>query len=164
MLDRPDLLRVRCDALPRDNMSQVPHTGRANLHSGWSFRRNLRSLWNIWRKWLPCSSTVSKKTMMSSMYTLQNDSSPASTRCISLWKVAGALHSPKGITRNSKSPCWVMKAVFSLELDSIWICQYQLLASSVENTLFPPSWSRRSSTLGIGKTSLRVTSCSPHRI
>jgi hypothetical protein len=30
------------------------------------------------------------------------------------WKVDGALHKPKGITRYSKWPLWVLKAIFGI--------------------------------------------------
>jgi hypothetical protein len=33
---------------------------------------------------------------------------------IMAWKVEGALHKPKGITRYSKWPLWVLKAVFGI--------------------------------------------------
>ena len=73
------------------------------------------------------------------MYTEQKSLRPASTFCMTLWNVAGALHNPNGITRNSYKPLVVMNAVFSLEPSSMRICQYPVLASSVENTDFPLS-------------------------
>ena len=36
------------------------------------------------------------------------------TEFMRLWKVLGAFVKPKGITRNSKWPSWVLNAVFSI--------------------------------------------------
>src|SRR6266542_1981903 len=49
------------------------------------------------------------------------------------WNVAGALHSPKGITFHSNNPHGVIKAVFSLSFSSIPTCQYPLVRSSEVN-------------------------------
>ena len=44
--------------------------------------------------------------------------------CISLWNVAGALHSPMGMQSHSKNPKLLMvKAVYCLDASSILICQ-----------------------------------------
>jgi len=43
----------------------------------------------------------------------------ANCMSINVWKVAGALHNPKVITNDSKSPNGVLKAVFSISLG--WI-------------------------------------------
>ena len=52
---------------------------------------------------------------MSSMYTRAvSGGRPASTRSMRRSNVAGALHSPKGITVNCHKPPPVVKAVFSL--------------------------------------------------
>ena len=52
---------------------------------------------------------------MSSKYTKQDvHFSPARTRSIILWKVPGAEHRPKGITRNWYNPSGVVNAVFGL--------------------------------------------------
>jgi hypothetical protein len=39
------------------------------------------------------------------------------------WKVAGALHSPNGITRNSYAPFLVAKAVFGIDRSVSFTCQ-----------------------------------------
>ena len=60
-----------------------------------------------------CSSLFFKKMRMSSRYTMTNRS--AMSRNMSFmkcWKVAGMLVNPKGMTRYSKDPYWVWKAVF----------------------------------------------------
>ena len=94
---------------------------------------------------------------MSSIYTKHVfQCSPASTESISLWKVAGALHNPKGITLNSKRPSDVQKAVFSRCSGLTCTCQYPLLKSSVENSLAPARVSRVSSILGMGYASFLV--------
>src|SRR6266542_3934188 len=43
---------------------------------------------------------------------------------ISLWKVTGALHNPKGITRNWYCPLLVLNAVFSQSFFLTKTCQY----------------------------------------
>uniref|UniRef100_A0A3B5MHC0 LARGE xylosyl- and glucuronyltransferase 1 n=1 Tax=Xiphophorus couchianus TaxID=32473 RepID=A0A3B5MHC0_9TELE len=50
---------------------------------------------------------------------------------MSLWKVAGALHSPKGITFHSKSPLRVQNAAVLLARGVISTCQYPDVRSSV---------------------------------
>ena len=62
----------------------------------------------------------SSKYMYTKHWFLVNSANTISIRC---WKVAGALHSPKGIALNSYKPEWVMKAVFSLATGSIVTCQ-----------------------------------------
>src|SRR5690606_16910828 len=63
-------------------------------------------------------------TIMSSMYGKLQCFSSCNTLFIILWKVAGALHSPNGITVNSYSPSWVTKAVLGISSGAILICQY----------------------------------------
>ena len=69
---------------------------------------------------------------------------------IKCWKVEGALHSPKGITSNSKVPYFVMNAVFSFEALSNSTCQNPLAKSSEENYCEPDNISSISSMCGSG--------------
>ena len=61
------------------------------------------------------------------------------TCCIKRWKLAGALVSPKGITRNSNSPCCVVNAVFSCESGCMRICQNPEARSVDEKYAAPQS-------------------------
>jgi hypothetical protein len=61
------------------------------------------------------------------------------------WKVAGALHKPKGILLKICTPQCVTNAVLSLSRSSIGICQYPLLQSNVENMVASPRLSKHSS-------------------
>ena len=45
------------------------------------------------------------------------------SHCIERWNTAGSFVKPNGMTKNSYSPCGVMKAVFSREAGLIRICQ-----------------------------------------
>ena len=76
--------------------------------------------------------------------------SPASTTSINLWKVAGVLHSPKGMTVNSKSPACVVNTVFSWDAGSIPTCQYPEARSRELKKRVPASRSRESSIRGRG--------------
>ncbi|KRZ02830.1 hypothetical protein T11_17847 [Trichinella zimbabwensis] len=61
---------------------------------------------------------------MLSRYARQDDhESPRSVTSMSRWNVAGALHRPKGMTRNWYSPNGVLKAVFGRSASSTGICQ-----------------------------------------
>src|SRR6266540_363767 len=72
--------------------------------------------------------------MMSSKYTRMNFLRYfLNTSFINRWKVAGALQSPKSILFHSNSPQGVMKAVTSLDFDSISTCQYPLAKSNEVN-------------------------------
>ena len=71
-----------------------------------------------------CSSKIFPSMITSSRYTRQCDHCrPARTKSIKRWKVAGALHNPKGITLNSKSPSVVQKAVFARSSSATSTCQ-----------------------------------------
>ena len=70
---------------------------------------------------------------------------PRRTKFISLAYVPGALHNPKLILTHSKSPNFVVSAVFFLSSGFIPTCQYALLASSFEYQMFPAKVSRHSS-------------------
>src|SRR6266496_5993516 len=77
--------------------------------------------------------------MISSKYTRTNFPRYfLNTWFIRRWKVAGALQRPKGILFHSNSPHGVMKAVTSLDFDSISTCQYPLAKSSEVNHPAPP--------------------------
>ena len=98
---------------------------------------------------------------MSSRYTRQTlQGNPTSTSSINLSKVAGALHSPKGMTTNCHNPLPVVKAVFSLSSSCNSTCQYSLLRSSVENQLEPANASKVVSIRGKGYESFLVISLS----
>lgn len=58
---------------------------------------------------------------------------PPRTHSISLSNVTGALHMPKGITRNCNKLSCIVNAVFCLSCSSISICQYPLAKCRVEN-------------------------------
>ena len=70
---------------------------------------------------------------------------PANTCSIKRSKMAGALHKPKGITRNCHRPLPAEKAVFPFDSSSISTCQYPLIRSSEENHLAPARASNVSS-------------------
>ncbi len=81
-----------------------------------------------------------------------------STWFISCWKVAGALQRPKGILFHSNSPQRVIKAVTSLDFDSISTCQYPLAKSSEVNHPAPPKLANISVCRGIRYWFFLVTS------
>ncbi len=125
---------------------------------GLSFSLASFNLLNTERKLVRCAGNDFPGIIMSSIYTKHEDHCrPASTASISLWKVAGALHSPKGITLNSNRPSCVQKAVLSLSSGLTSTCQYPLNRSKVLNHLDPARVSRVSSTRGRGYASFRVT-------
>src|SRR6266511_2411636 len=66
------------------------------------------------------------------------------------WNVAGALHSPKGITFHSNNPQGVIKAVFSLSLSFMPTYQYPLARSSEVNHWAPWKLTNISVCLGFG--------------
>ena len=74
---------------------------------------------------------------MSCRYTKQmSHGNPLNTASINLSNVAGALHSPNGMTVNCHSPCPNEKAVFSLLAGSSSTCQYPLFRSMVLSSPF----------------------------
>src|SRR5436189_4044431 len=80
------------------------------------------------------SSKVFPTTIMSSRYTRHVfQDNPFNTLSMSLSKVAGALHNPKGITLNCHRPDPIVKAVFSRSSGARPTCQYPLFRSRVEN-------------------------------
>ena len=77
--------------------------------------------------------------------------------CISHWKVAGALQSLKGIwlhSKNAKLP--TVKALYCLDIFSIFICQNPDLRSRQEKWPAPTRLSNASCILGRGKESFFV--------
>src|SRR6266542_3530923 len=69
---------------------------------------------------------------------------------INRWKVAGALQSPKGILFHSNSPQGVIKAVTSLDFNSISTSQYPLAKSSAVNHPDPQKLANISVCRGMG--------------
>ena len=103
------------------------------------------------------SSTVFPNEMTSSKYTRQRDHRmPHNTRSMSRSNVAGALHSPNGITRNWNNPSFVTKAAFFFASGDMAACQYALARSIVENHCWFPNNRKESSILGNGYASLTV--------
>src|SRR6185437_7416638 len=69
------------------------------------------------------------------------------TSCMSCMKVAGALHKPNGMTKNSKWPYLVLKAVLGMSSGWMRIWWYPLRRSSLLKYFAPRSWSNNSSML-----------------
>ena len=91
------------------------------------------------------------KTMMSSRYTRQRcHCRPLRTVSISLWKVAGALVSPNGMTLNWNRLLRVAKAVIGLSSFFILTYQYPLAKSIVQKYSAPPNVFKVSSIRGRG--------------
>src|SRR6266545_7255862 len=76
---------------------------------------------------------------------------------INLWKVAGALHNPKGITRNWYYPLLVLNAVFSQSLFLTMTCQYAEAKSKLVIHLLSQNLLHVSLMLGNGYQSGIVT-------
>src|SRR6266542_4966748 len=76
---------------------------------------------------------------------------------ISLWKVAGALHNLKGITRNWYCPLLILNAVFSRSLFLTITCQYAEAKSRLVIHLLPQNLLHFSLMLGNGYRSGMVT-------
>src|SRR3990170_1633501 len=79
---------------------------------------------------------------------------------MNLWKMAGALHRPNGITKNWYWPPSVMIAVYFQCSGFIGNCQYPLDASNMENHCMPWNWLINSFITGIGYRSFGVMSLS----
>src|SRR3990170_1943126 len=77
-----------------------------------------------------------------------------------LWKIAGALHRPNGITKNWYWPSPVIMAVYFRCSGLILNCQYPLDASMIENHSMPSNWLIWSLMLGMGYRSFGVMSLS----
>ena len=95
--------------------------------------------------------------MMSSRYmsTSERFISPR-TVFMSLWNVAGALMSPKGIQVYSYRPMGVVKAVFQRSSRAFPTCRYPDIRSKLEKYLAFPRASNDSSILGIGYASVSL--------
>src|SRR6266545_8209724 len=97
--------------------------------------------------------------MISSKYTRTNFPRYfLNTWFINHWKVAGILQRLKGILFHSNSLQGVMKAITSLDFDSISTCQYPLAKSSKVNHPAPPKLANISVCRGIGYWFFLVTS------
>lgn len=94
---------------------------------------------------------------MSSRYTKQFfPITELKTKFIRRWKVPCALVKPNARRFHSYKLFSTIKAVFSLELSSISICQYPDAKSSVEKYRWPWSMSKTSLILGNGNESVFV--------
>lgn len=83
--------------------------------------------------------------------------SPRRTKFMAWEKVAGALHKPNPIRRNTNRPYRAMNAVFFRSLGLIITWWEAEFASSFENQMFPDNVSKHSSISGRGYTSFLVT-------
>ncbi len=90
---------------------------------------------NICSKFVKYSSFDLENTIMSSRYTKQFfPITECKTKFIRRWKVPGALVKPNARRFQSYKLFSTIKAIFSLELSSISICQYLDAKSSVEKS------------------------------
>src|SRR6266542_481414 len=102
------------------------------------FNLRLASLifWSTACTCLICSSFVLEWMITSSRYTSTNlPIYGLKILFISLWKVAGALHSLKGITWNWYCPLLILNAVFSQSFFLTKTCQYAEVKSRLVNHL-----------------------------
>ena len=112
---------------------------------------------NICSKFVKYSSFDLENTIMSSRYTKQFfPITELKTKFIRRWKVPCALVKPNARRFHSYKLFSTIKAVFSLELSSISICQYPDAKSTVEKYRWPWSMSKTSSILGNGNESFFV--------
>ena len=119
---------------------------------GCSCRPAVRSGWKTRPRLAKCSGNVSPSMITSSRYTKHFDHcSPARTRSIRSWKVAGALVSPKGMTLNSNRLSDVQKAVLGQSSSATSTCQYPLRRSMVENHFEPEKVLECRQSEGVGK-------------
>ena len=83
-----------------------------------------------------------------------------SANCVSIkvWKVAGALQSPKVITNDSYSPSGVLKAVFHSSPSRIHILLYPQRTSSLVKNRAPNNLSISSGISGMGAAFFLVIS------
>jgi hypothetical protein len=72
------------------------------------------------------------------------------TSSINLVKVVSAFVRPKGMTNHSKRPYLDLKVVFQTSIGSMGTWWHARLQVNLVEELFPLSWSRRSSIIGIG--------------
>ena len=114
--------------------------------------------WSRWRTLLRCSSCSSWvlpwTRISSTMHT--TPLTPSRISDIRRWKCSGAMVIPKGSRWKQNLPHGVMKVVSRADSGARGICQNPELASSLVNTLAPPSWARVGSTAGSGCFSLHT--------
>jgi len=84
------------------------------------------------------------------MTTLPVPKKSANWVSMKVWKVAGALHSPKVITQDSKRPRGVLNAILYLSPSCIQILLYPQWTSSLVKNCAPRSLSMSSGINGIG--------------
>src|SRR6266496_2943314 len=124
------------------------------------FNLRLASLifWSTARTCLICSSFVLEWIITLSRYTSTNlPMYDLKILFISLWNMAGALHNPKGITRNWYYPFLVLNAVFFQSFFLTKTCQYAEAKSKLVNYLLPQNLLHVSLMLGSGYRSGMVT-------
>ena len=113
----------------------------------------------IFRTSCLCCSRLSVYIRMSSCYTIQYRlMNRCSVRLIHLWKVAGALHSPNGITKYSYVPYLLVKVVFHSSPFLILTLWYASLISSLVKYFAVCNRSSASLISGSGYRSFLVTS------
>src|SRR6266545_5281078 len=118
---------------------------------GFSLRLASLIFWSTARTCLICSSFVLEWIITSSRYTLTNlPIYGLNILFISLWKVAGALHNPKGITLNWYCPFRVLNAIFFRSLFLTKTCQYAKAKSRLVNHLLSQNLLHVSLMLGSG--------------
>lgn len=76
------------------------------------------------------------------------------------WKVEGALHKPKGITKYSKWSLCVLKAIFGMSEACILTWWYLTFRSNLEKKEISYNSSSISSTVGMGNRSLTLAALS----
>jgi len=102
-------------------------------------------------KWDRMDSASAKKMIRSSKLTSSFcHVTPHRIMSIASWKVAGALHRPKGRRLHSFVPQWQVNAVLGLSFSAMGICQYQPLQSNVETNWASPQESTQLSIPGNG--------------
>ena len=99
---------------------------------------------------------VGLNTRMSSRYIVMQRIRSENVKFINLWKVAGALHRPMGITKYSNNPYGVKNAVLDSSPSRMRTWWYAWLRSIELNTVALPRRSNKSATRGIGNTSSLV--------
>src|SRR6266540_4247 len=105
---------------------------------GFNFRLASLIFWSTACTCLICSSLDLEWMIISSRYTSTNlPMYGLKILFINLWNVAGALHNPKGITRNWYWPFLVLNAVFSRSFFLTKTCQYAEAKFKLVNYLLP---------------------------
>src|SRR6266511_2310991 len=147
-------------------MPLIPITCPTNVSScsthlhllGFNLRLASLIFCNTARTCLICSSFVLEWMITSSRYTSTNlPMYGLKILFISLWKLAGALHNPKGITRNWYCLFLILNVVFSRSLFLTKTCQYAEAKSKLVNHLLFQNLLHVSLMLGNGYRSGIVT-------